>query len=528
MARSPLKNLSKLIQQNSAALRGVTDNLLRQTRTVTGFTNAITKAEKSQLQSLRLGTTYNKFLKDNTEALKDSKIGFAETAKALLDNFDQGIRVNSGNVMKLTQRMIATGQDTQALNNLNSQLIALTGRNNDVLENVNDTNMDISDKYQISNTRLIETLNKMTEVLDSASFFGAESVEGVSNLVQELQGRVGVGMAGQINTTLQALMPGLEALGRGGLLGSEQLTKDLADGTAKMADMVPVFQQLLSARDEALRGGANPNVALQQVAAQFNLSERQLKAMLQLGTNVIEGIKKEDAARLKEDERFQSLRTAQQKANNFFDTMAPAMYGQLVLIAEGAIRGAQLANLGGLAGGAAGPMGGRGKGGLRFGRAGLAGALALGAMAVPGMMSSNGGAGGSTSTGGVNLGGIGAGAAQGAMMGMVAGPWGAAIGGLIGGGLAYFQQTAESTAETAEATKELAEEEKRKKRQERQKELERQTNAMAALTAYVRSRSLKDLSSEQALELQARTVRVLSNIDRKTEERRRVSTPGGS
>jgi hypothetical protein len=526
MARSPLKSLSRLIQQNSAALQGVTDNLLRQTRTVTGFTNAITKAEKSQLQSLKLGTTYNKFLKDNTEALKDSKIGFAETAKALLDNFDQGIRVNSGNVMKLTQRMIATGQDTQALNNLNSQLIALTGRNNDVLENVNDTNMDISDKYQISNIRLIETLNKMTEVLDSASFFGAESVEGVSNLVQELQGRVGVGMAGQINTTLQALMPGLEALGRGGLLGSEQLTKDLADGTAKMADMVPVFQQLLSARDEALRGGANPNVALQQVAAQFNLSERQLKAMLQLGTNVIEGVKKEDEARLKEEERFQSLRTAQQKANDFFDTMAPAMYGQLVLIAEGAIRGAQLANLGGLAGGAAGPM--RGKGGLRLGRAGLAGTLALGAMAVPGLMSSNGGAGGSTSTGGTNFGGIAAGAAQGAMMGMVAGPVGAAIGGLIGGGLAYFQQTADSTAETAEATKELAEEEKRKKRQERQKELERQNNAMAALTAYVRSRSLKDLSSEQALELQARTVRVLSNIDRKTEERRRVSTPGGS
>lgn len=516
----------RLMGANNRALADVGNNLLNQTKTVPLMTQALMRVEKSQLKSLSLGTTYNKFLKDNTESLKNSKIGFAETAKALLDNFDSGVRVNTGSVMKLTERMIATGQDAKSLNSLNSQLISLTGRNNDVLEDVNNANMDIADKYQISNTRLIDSLMQMTEVLDSASFFGSESVKGLSNLVSEIQGKVGVGMTGQIQTTLKTLMPSLDALSRGGLLGSEKLSKDLASGQASLSDLTPVLNKVLQVRDNALRE-EDPNVALQRARAQLNLSEKQFNSMVQLGINLKEGIKADDSERLKEEQRFSTLRTAQQKANNFFDTMAPLMYAQLVRIAQPALQAGQLANAGGLLGSLIpGKKGGK-MGMMKGGLGGLAAAgLAMGLPSLMGSTGSPGGGGGSS--GGMDFGSILGGAAQGAGMGLAAGPIGAVIGGIAGGGMALFEEMTKNTADTAKNTEDAVKEEQRKRKEERAKEIERQTTAMTTLVSLIRSKTLKNLTGEESVELARETNRFLRDISRKTQLRSRVKTPGGS
>jgi hypothetical protein len=359
----------RIISANTTALKSLTYKIINSQNVTDKLTEAIKVADTNTVKSLSMGINYQKFLDANTQALNETEASRRETTAALIDGFDKGLNTNSGAVMDLTERMLLTGQDTKKLNSINAELMAITGRNESVIQAASKATFDSSNRYKISSDRLIDTMQAMSEVFEEASFFGGDTVGSLDAISKELTGMVGVDMGGQISGFLKTLTPSLDNIATQSLLGAENVTKKIAEGTASTSDLMPILRRIQEISDQALQSNP-PAVARTIAAAQLGMSERQLNQSLQLARAVANPREVDESIAASNEEMAETLKTAQEKANDFYDRLAPSMNNFLATIAPTALEIARVVNIIAAAGGAA-----QGAEGMLAGRGGMLGKL---------------------------------------------------------------------------------------------------------------------------------------------------------
>jgi hypothetical protein len=504
--RGSLDMASQIYKTQEQSFNSFRQSLYANSNNLNNLTTAMNKADAAQRKATAAGISYGKFVTENSAQLELTRAGFAETAAALVDGFTKGVNINNGAVFGLTEKMVATGQSTEKLNTLNANLISITGRDADTVQRLAQVNEEVSDKYLISNEKLIDSLANLQESFDAFSVFDG-GVGAFGELATELQGAAGAGAQRQVNTVLKLLEPSIGNVGKQ-FLGSLDTVRDqLAEGAAVgLENLQPFFQRVINTFEQT--GG--PAFARTEVAAaQLGLSKQQFQASLQLARIMESGNKVQDEFKKAQEEEFKNMTNARQKANRFFDDVAPAIQTSVASITPALLMFMQLQ--GGAAAGSlvmgnmapgftkkskayhsrlqrkGGVLGGASKLGGKMGGFGLVASLGAGLVddvfdATPG--------GALDSTTDV-LGSAGAGAAMGAALG----PLGALIGGGAGAIYGIFQAIDKNTKATEEELRKQREDQERKDREKRASEaaiIDSNFRVVAALATQAQDRMTAD------------------------------------
>ena len=512
----------RLSKNNTQALKGVGDSLVQFATPMVRLRDSINRMDETNRKITQMGTTYSKLqasLEKNSNVLNQSMVSQRALITEFAKNFEQGIRNNEGSIGKLTQEMIATGQNVAGQRKMNASLILQTGNNTDVVKSLNQTNIDVSDKYGISNDRLIQSLNSLKSVMDKASFFGPQAVDSFGTIAMELKGRSG---GNNIEAGLQALFgiltPGSENLAASRILGvGGARQKVLSQQNIGMQDLQPLFANL----DRIIKSsggefqmeiaGRKAQVGTQQIVA--------LKQLLDIQKN---DFSLKDADKATASEKANNLKNIQDKAKEFYDdtsknilrTLGSIDTGLLTMAGSMAMLGG---GLGGTGAGLFAPMARLNKNASRFERIKYANHR-RGRNRFSGMISK-----GMLKTGAAGMGaGLAAGAIEdstgfdmgytqlGSTIGMAGGLPGVAIGTAIG----FLADIAKNTFTSSEADQESIDLEKqeanRKKAQESLDVIQQLTFAVGWLKS--RSGMTGALSNDELLEQQVISNTLLNQI----------------
>jgi len=469
---------------------------------VTAFVNPInrlqdslTRLDKTNRASLALGTTTDKLRKSveaNSDVLDRGLVSTQKLMDAIVQNFESGVRVQNGAIADLTEEMIATGQDLNGLTSMNSDLLLFTGDNIRAVQDANRANREISDKYGVSNQKLIDSVNSLKSTFEEASFFGGETTASLETLTMELKARTGgKNVEGAIQTLLGLGTGGLGNLGAAIRTGAGGLRARISGGQAVgMGDIMPILQQVSQIAQQS--GGGNLALGADIAAMRTGLSRQQVVQLVNLNQQLQKDYTLNAESKKTTDETFNSIQNVNERARNFYDktaiqslallgTISTATIGMAAntVMAGGALAGLLPAGGGGLAGGAA-------RIGSMLPR--LGGAAALGTAAY----------GAKAATGGGFLSNI----LTGASVGSIGGPMGTiagAAGGLI---FSIFENIAGSTKETAEEVRKQREMEEEQRRQEAAIQASKDIARVSFLAQYIRSRGGADLNGNTELYLE--------------------------
>src|SRR5210317_697630 len=463
---------------------------------ITRLQDSITRLDQSNRYALALGTTnekLTKFVNKNTDVLSKGLVSNQKLIDAIAANFESGIRVQTPALMELSEEMIATGQDLQALTRMNSDLLLLTGDNIDALETVNRVNKEVSDKYGVSNEKLINSVNSLRDVFEESSFFGAKSTASLEAITMQLMGRTG-GKAseGAIRSLLKIVTGDFATLDPAIRLGAQQARAKLGAGQAlNISDLTPILDNL-AMMAEGFRGndplaiGAGLTARLSGLGGAGAVNELlNLRKQLQSNYELSEEMKKTD------DDTFNNFQNINERARKFYDETAIDMLGKLGEIDTNLVKSItdQTMAFGALLGL------------LPTSRAGSFMKIAGGVSRVGGAAAGLYGA-SMFEQGSVEQGALGGASLGLAVLGPVGAVFGAAIGGLVNhfGGLEgiadrskdLLAQVADNTEKSAKADTEINQREKDKENLARAKESSMEIQRAQSIFGYLRSRNMID------------------------------------
>ena len=227
----------RLSISNTRALTGVRDSFVTFITPLGRLQSSISRMDETNRKITQMGTTYTKLrtsLEKNSNVMAQNNVSNRALIGELAKNMEQGVRINNGALTDLTKEMIATGQNVALQRTMNANAVLQTGNNTAAVQQINKTNREVSDKYGISNDRLIESLNSLKSTVDSVSIFGPQAVTAFSDITQKIQGRVGgADVKAATQTVLEILTPGTEKLAASLLLGAGgSRVKRSAEGAA--------------------------------------------------------------------------------------------------------------------------------------------------------------------------------------------------------------------------------------------------------------------------------------------------------
>lgn len=302
------------------------------------LTDSLNKMDSTNRDALKIGVTNTKLsemVSKNSSVLSDNLVSNQALQEAIIENFGQGVRFQTEGLMALTTEMIATGQDVQSLGNLNSDLALATDNSAGVVTRLAEVNKDASDKYGVSNEKLINTLQTLKSSLDKASFFGDEAVESLGAAAQELKGRAGgKNIEGALATMSELLVGGLDTIKAASVLGIQGDRESMARGGGITADRMAEIADEFKRVSDSMGGGS---LGLDYTAKLFEMSKAQVAGMLQLAkvahndSGIQEGLKKTT------DETYNTIENVNARAANFYDKTAMSMLAVLGSIPLGAV-----------------------------------------------------------------------------------------------------------------------------------------------------------------------------------------------
>ena len=494
-----------------ASLKSVRGSLENFVNPVNNLTNSIRKMDKTNREALKLGTTnekLTKFVSKNNDILGRNNVSLQKLQESIISGFGKGVREQTDSMLTLTEEMIATGQNTEMLNQMNSNLVLFTGNNTKVLDNASKVNKEVSDKYGVSNEKLIQTVNNLASVMEQASFFGTEAVNSLNQVATEIAGRVG-GTANDpaIRTLLSLATGGLENVATASILGARGVRGNIAGGGgATTADFEAILDNLTNLVDQSGGGEFGLDIA----AARTQLSKSQVAQLVNLNKMMKQDFKLNEETKATEDERYNNLQNVQERAVNFYDRTA---MGMLALLGTINTQVLFLASQAGMVGGGIGPLFGgsragpdidpatgtvrsrplspsvRGRGFKFSPKLGLGtGAAAIGANMLLGGVAEESGFGNTLNY-----------ASMGASLGAFGGPMGAAIGGGLGLLAGGIMDIANYSERTAKATEEQLKKEKEKEQRERAEKNAQERSRLEFMANYIRSRT--DMSDPEQRDL---------------------------
>lgn len=506
--REVVTTANRLRNNVVASLKSVRGSLENFVNPVNNLTNSIRKMDKTNREALKLGTTnekLTKFVSKNNDILGRNNVSLQKLQESIISGFGKGVREQTDSMLTLTEEMIATGQNTEMLNQMNSNLVLFTGNNTKVLDNASKVNKEVSDKYGVSNDKLIQTVNNLANVMEQASFFGTEAVDSLNQVATEIAGRTG-GTANDpaIRTLLSLATGGLENVATASILGARGVRGSIAGGGgATTADFEAILDNLTNLVDQSGGGEFGLDIA----AARTQLSKSQVAQLVNLNKMMKQDFKLNEETKATEDERYNNLQNVQERAVNFYDRTA---MGMLALLGTINTQVLFLASQAGMVGGGIGPLFGGSRsnpnapltarqGAAEFDRLqgrrrftpklGLGvGAAAMGANMLLGGVAEESGFGNTLNY-----------ASMGASFGAFGGPMGAAIGGglgLLAGGIMDLVDYSERTAKATEAQ---LKREKEKEQRERAEKNAQDRSRLEFMASYIRSRT--DMSDPEQRDL---------------------------
>jgi len=518
---------------NERALRELNVSIKQATRQLanrfTGFINPVVRLEDSirrmdatNREALQLGTTTKKLSENiakNTTVLERGRVSTQKLLNTFTEFFEQGVRDQGGAIADLTEEMIATGQNTTGLGKQLSDLTLFTGGNSDALKMVSKTNIDVSDKYGVSNEKLIESLNTLREEFKKASFFGEETAASFEVVAQQLKGRAGgTNIEGGLRALFQILTPGQETLRSGVLLGAmDQRQRVGAGGQISLGDARAVL-----GRVEELYGefqGLNAEARLAAAASRAGITQDQFIELRNLGKIANQDYRIQEGMKKTTDDTFGSLKNIEERSTNFFDDKVPLLLTYLAATAGGI---SQLVNAAFLVGAGKGfsPLVMPGQVGTAQANVfGKGGAISRNLGKVGGFLKTRMGGGGvATLAGGFAstsdnplIAGAGTTAQYAGMGGMLGGPLGAAVGGAIGLTMAIVENTGD-TAEELEKQRANQERKDRERAAARSKEASQLQFTAEYLRRNTREAQVSDPKTQQMIADTFKEIRKMNTL----------------
>tara|TARA_R100001509_G_scaffold43822_3_gene23756 strand:- start:2581 stop:4230 length:1650 start_codon:yes stop_codon:yes gene_type:complete len=529
-----LNQQSELIVQQTRATRDLNGSILQASRELgtrfAAFVNPLKRFEDSLMRldqtnrrALQMGVTTQKLrdaVSKNSDVINRGRVSNQKLIDAIQQNFGEGVRTQNESMLNLTEEMIATGQNTAGLTQMNSDLLLFTGDNIKALDRANKANKQISDKYGVTNEKLINSVNSLRDTFEQASFFGPDTTASLTELSQELKARTGgKAVEGSIRTLFSLFTGGMDTLDPAMRLGAD---RSLLGGEIGMGDVTGVLQRLADIADQS--GGGNLGLGADIAAMRTGLQKQQVNQLLALHEQLKQNYELDSNVAATEDDRFNSLQNINDRARNFYDNTAIESLGVLGKIDTNLlILGSNMAMTFGIlkgfmptAGGGAGIGAGIGGrmgmiGSFLKGRGG--GALLAGGGAALLAGTDNNEAG---TTGGF-LSNILTGASMGAMGGGLIGAGIGAVGGLV---YSFFEDTADASKKTAENTGEQLKIAQQQQREEQRRRAALEVERVSVLANYVRSRLDPRVGAE--------TVRLLSQQVQSLERMRKENNRNGT
>lgn len=196
------------------ALTGKLNDVINSYNPLIAMVKAIGDAAKVEEKALAMNISFAK----SFDAVKDLRaaggiqLDLMEAQKVLLENFNQGIRTNSVGMASLQEEMRITGQNSNSLRKAVAELGISTKDDIESVETLVASNKYLSDRFKISNEKLIE------------------AVGGMSREVKVL------GLLNNMTGPMQLMTQGMQALGRGRLTpGQISSMMDLISSGAEQA-----------------------------------------------------------------------------------------------------------------------------------------------------------------------------------------------------------------------------------------------------------------------------------------------------
>jgi len=308
----------KMLERGLGTLRM---GLTKQFDPIRNLQSTFQRSEQLQLQALAAGTTYNQFLRANTEAIKGLMTSQQTMTKFLLTGFTGGLRDVQNETLQLADEMEATGQDSAVLARSFGSLRLLTGNSVTATSNLAETLRVTNRESGVTATQLIEALNSLRGVLFDASLYGQNAVVGLAELGVTLKGGLAgaagadkainslLGMQNSLNVAQQ------EQLGLRGFF--EDIRNNGFNADRHLSMIVEANDRLQSMMgDDAMTREA--------IARAFGGEQVRSLQMVAEGITNFQGTSEEMKI---SGEAFQnSMKMFEERKKKFFETYAPEMH----------------------------------------------------------------------------------------------------------------------------------------------------------------------------------------------------------
>jgi len=318
-----ITGLAQIESDNISEVRYLRATLLQQTNVANKLKESVLKADKINVKGLGTSVTLQKIISKNSNAIENSNVGYLRAAEMFIDNFSEGIRKTEGGTLRLTEQLIRTEQDTAAFRDVNRTLLGATGRNYDALSDLNDSVLDSADSYQISTQKLLEGIQRLQGELNEFAMFGPDVAANLSTEFGKVTARMqGLGQ-GQVEAFIGLFKGGLEGRALREQMGLQQFGESMARGAVNAQE---IEAAMLKAGDfvEGIVQGQSMDVAVELLKARGVRDENTASQLVQLNRLVKAGpdIQKDLLATQKEQTDTVKMQT--EKANKYYDEIAPA------------------------------------------------------------------------------------------------------------------------------------------------------------------------------------------------------------
>ena len=322
-------DLVKALERNVMAVKSLRVGFLEYASKLGGFFNPLQtmgegfrRQESIQLKALAAGTTANKFLNSNTQALTGLQSSNLALREFMIGGFTQGLRGLSESTIALADEMIITGQNTDVLASQLGFVRFVTGNSVKTTSQLSQTILQTSRDNGVSSQKLIESLDSLRGIMTNVSIFGTEAVGSFAELGTALSGRLqGVqGSQEAITGVLRLLSDPLQIAGQE-LLGLTGLSQDLIAGRVSQDQ---ALRQLAQASQDVMgRMSGDPILVATMQRAFGGPVVNQLRLVGQ-GIENFEGLAESE----KKDRlaNFKTMRNFEQKKMDFFNVLGPEIH----------------------------------------------------------------------------------------------------------------------------------------------------------------------------------------------------------
>jgi hypothetical protein len=306
-------------------INGLSRSLSRQFAPIDNLSQSFRDSEEIQLQALKAGTTYSKFLAANTDAMKGLMSSNTSMTKFMLTGFTRGLRDVSEETMALADVMNITGEDTGALAKSFGQVRLLTGNSVDVTRNLAKTIEDTTQQSGVSRGQLIQALDSFSQNLFQASLYGEDAVGNLAELGVVLKGGLaGAPGAERAINVLLGMQNSLN-IAQQEQLGLRQFFEDSRKGTLNMES---ALQQLRDAGERFNKQAGNNDINREALARA--IGGEQVRALLMVTSMLEKDTSTAEEMRATQEDQLKTMRAFEEKKKQFFEKFAPEIHTVIV------------------------------------------------------------------------------------------------------------------------------------------------------------------------------------------------------